>query len=184
MPVAGRQFPATAAVFFQSNRYLLEALYRDASRAAAEIPPGTALDAFGGVGFFAAALADAGHTVTTVEADGAAVELAREAKKRWADAWTIERSAVLPYLEHRTAAFDVAVADPPRAGLGLALSAALARRVHRTIYYVSCDPSTLARDLAVLLAEGFEVRRAVLYDLFAWTHRVEAAVTLGPARPR
>ncbi len=185
LPVGGREFPATAGVFFQSNRHLLEALYRDTTRAAAEIPAGTALDAFGGVGLFAGALSDAGHAVTTVEADHSAVELALEARKRWAlPAWTIERSAVLAYLESRAAGFDVAVADPPRAGLGRPLSAALARRARGLLHYVSCEPATLARDLAHLVSEGFEIRRAVLYDLFALTHRVEAAVTLAPARPR
>src|SRR5207344_2459828 len=79
--VGGREFPATAGVFFQPNRHLLEALYRDVARAAAEVPPGTALDAFGGVGLFAGALSDAGHAVTTVEADHSAAELALEAKK-------------------------------------------------------------------------------------------------------
>src|SRR5262249_10932721 len=127
-------------------------------------------------------LLDAGHTVTSVEGDQVAVDLANEAKKRWgATGWTIERSAVLSYLERTDAIFDVVVADPPRAGLGLRLSATLATRVRGGLHYVSCDPATLARDLAVLVEGGLSIRDARLYDLFAWTHRVEAAVTLEPA---
>jgi tRNA/tmRNA/rRNA uracil-C5-methylase (TrmA/RlmC/RlmD family) len=179
--VGGREFPVTASTFFQSNRYLLDALYADAL-GAARIPAGTALDAFGGVGLFAGALLDAGHAVTSVEGEQAAVDLANEAKKRWgASGWTITRSAVLSFLERTDETFDAAVADPPRAGLGLRLSGALGKRVRGRLHYVSCDPATLARDLAVLVGSGLAIRDARLYDLFAWTHRVEAAVTLEPA---
>ena len=70
------------------------------------------------------------------------------------------------------------MADPPRAGLGADLSRELARRAEHVFVYVSCDPATLARDLAVLLAEGFDIRDARLFDLFPLTHRVEALVAL------
>jgi tRNA/tmRNA/rRNA uracil-C5-methylase (TrmA/RlmC/RlmD family) len=70
------------------------------------------------------------------------------------------------------------VADPPRAGLGAALAAALAQRTRRLLVYVSCDPATLARDLGAIRAEGLEIRAARLYDLFAFTHRIEALVAL------
>ena len=43
---------------------------------------------------------------------------------------------------------------------------------------MSCDPATLARDLPAILAEGFAIRTAALFDLFAFTHRVEAVVSL------
>jgi tRNA/tmRNA/rRNA uracil-C5-methylase (TrmA/RlmC/RlmD family) len=70
------------------------------------------------------------------------------------------------------------VADPPRAGLGAELAGRLSKRAKELFVYVSCDPATLARDLPAVLAEGFVVRRARLYDLFAFTHRVEALVSL------
>jgi tRNA/tmRNA/rRNA uracil-C5-methylase (TrmA/RlmC/RlmD family) len=80
----------------------------------------------------------------------------------------------------------VVVADPPRVGLGATLSKALAARTKGRFVYVSCDPATLARDLSVFLAEGFEIRTTRLFDLFALTHRVEAVVLLervrGPVR--
>jgi len=181
LPVGGREFAVTASTFFQANRFLVNALYGDAIQAA-RIPAGTGLDAFGGVGLFAGALLDAGHEVTSVEGDQTSVDLATEAKKRWgASAWTITRSAVLPFLERTEGSFDIAIADPPRAGLGLRLSAELAPRIRGRLHYVSCDPATLARDLAVLVEGGLAIREARLYDLFAWTHRVEAAVTLEPA---
>jgi 23S rRNA (uracil1939-C5)-methyltransferase len=185
LPVAGREFPVTAGVFFQGNRHLVGELYADVARAAAAVPAGRALDAFGGVGFFAGALLDAGHAVVSVEADHAAVELALEARKRWkAGNWEIERSAVLPFLDGEPCLFDLAVLDPPRAGLGLRLSGALPVRVGGRLIYVSCDAATLARDLAVLAAAGLAIVDARLYDLFAFTHRVEAVVILERASGR
>jgi tRNA/tmRNA/rRNA uracil-C5-methylase (TrmA/RlmC/RlmD family) len=178
IPVAGRSLPATAGVFFQSNRFLLDRLVRDVAARAA-LPPGRALDAFGGVGLFGGALRSAGHAVTTVEADSAAADLAAAARARWgARDWTIERAAVLDFVARDSGTFDVAVVDPPRAGLGLRLAAALPARVGRRLIYVSCDPATLARDLAALTAGGLVIREALLYDLFALTHRVEALVVL------
>ena len=70
------------------------------------------------------------------------------------------------------------MADPPRSGLGLKLSAELAARAGRRLIYVSCDPATLARDLPAILQQGFSVTATRLYDLFAFTHRVEAMVVL------
>lgn len=179
LSVAGRDFPATARTFFQSNRYLVEDLYREIRGQAGAIPAGHALDAFGGVGLFAGGLLDAGHSVVSVEGNHVAVEQALEAKKRWgAAAWTVVRSAVLSFLQGTAERFDLAVADPPRAGLGFKLASALAARTAQRLLYVSCEPATLARDLPLLLAEGFEIRGARLYDLFAFTHRIEAIVTL------
>ena len=74
------------------------------------------------------------------------------------------------------------MADPPRAGLGAALTRALARRAGRSLVYVSCEPATLARDLAVFLAEGLPIRSVRLYDLYPLTHRVEAVVALSPSK--
>jgi tRNA/tmRNA/rRNA uracil-C5-methylase (TrmA/RlmC/RlmD family) len=179
IPVEAREFPVTAGVFFQSNRHLLPELYADVKREAGSVPPGIALDAFGGVGLFAGALREAGHEVVTVEADHAAVELASEARKRWqASGWTIVHAAVHEFISRQGSAFDLVVVDPPRAGLSLRLVPALAERVGRRLVYVSCEPATLARDLAALTAAGLAIRAARLYDLFAFTHRVEAVVTL------
>ena len=177
--VGGRELPVTARTFFQSNRFLVEELYRDVGREAAVVPPGRALDAFGGVGLFAGALLDTGHRVVSVEADGHAVEQALEAGKRWQmKEWRVVHSGVLPFLESEPDPVDLAVVDPPRAGLGLELATRLADHVRSRIIYVSCEPATLARDLAVILARGYRIAATRLYDLFAFTHRVESVVAL------
>jgi tRNA/tmRNA/rRNA uracil-C5-methylase (TrmA/RlmC/RlmD family) len=184
LPAAGREFPLTAATFFQVNRHLLSSLYGEIAREAASAGTGRALDLFGGVGFFAGALLDAGHEVVSVEANHAAVEQAAAARKRWRAreaVWRIEHAEALAFLDRNRETFELAVADPPRAGLGLPLCRALAGRVGRLLY-VSCEPATLARDLEALVVAGLHIRSGKLYDLFPLTHRVEAVVALSPPR--
>lgn len=181
--VAGREFRVPVDVFFQSNRYLVDRLVRDVASAARTSRPQKSLDAFAGVGLFAGALLDAGHAVVGVEESAAAVEAARLARRAWRaeDRWRIVQSSVRAYVARSRAGFAVTVADPPRGGLGREVTRDLARRTSSAFVYVSCDPATLARDLPVLIAEGWNVDGAGLYDLFAFTHRVEALVTLSRA---
>jgi tRNA/tmRNA/rRNA uracil-C5-methylase (TrmA/RlmC/RlmD family) len=177
--IGPRAYSVSADSFFQGNRFLVESLFRDVERAASA-KPATALDAYGGVGLFAGALLEAGHEVQSVESDAGAVADARRTAELWTDAerWRFEASTIERFLEADDRAFDCVVADPPRAGLGGDLARELGRRARRRLLYVSCDPATLARDLSVLLAGGFEIGTAKLYDLFAFTHRVEALVVL------
>lgn len=179
--VAARTFLVSSDTFFQGNRHLAGTLSADVARASGG-PPGAALDAFGGVGFFAGALLDAGHSVTTVEGSPSAARDAAKTRPGWEDAnrWRVVPSSVEDFLSSSTHRFDVVVADPPRAGLA-GLAAPLAQRARRTFVAISCEPATLARDLPNVMALGFEIADARLYDLFPLTHRVEAVVTL--ARP-
>lgn len=178
--VGGRAFSLSAGTFFQANRHLVGTLQADVAEQARQAPPGEALDAFGGVGLFAGALLDAGHRAISVEADAEAIADARRTRELWSDRerWEIQASSVAAFLAAEDRSFSCVVADPPRAGLGADLARQLAKRAKRLFVYVSCDPATLARDLPAVLAEGFVVRRARLYDLFAFTHRVEALVSL------
>jgi 23S rRNA (uracil1939-C5)-methyltransferase len=174
----GRRFQVSAGSFFQGNRHLAERLLADVTEAAGGSRPGEALDAFGGVGFFAAALLDAGHTVTSVEGNPSAARDAARTRQGWDDAerWRIVPSSVAGFLSSSSRRFDLVVVDPPRAGLSR-LARPIAERARRRLVYVSCDPATLARDLADLLSD-FEIAGARLYDLFPLTHRVESVVTL------
>ena len=169
--------------FFQGNRFLVSSLAADVETLGRSIPSGEALDAFGGAGLFAGSMLSAGHQVTTVELGGSSVHDARATREHWPERarWAIAGTSIEGFLAADGRRFDVVVADPPRAGLGLALSEALARRTRKLLLYVSCDPATLARDLPAILARGFQIRSAKLYDLFRFTHRVEAVVALEPA---
>jgi hypothetical protein len=163
---------------FQGNCFLVSELFADVV-AEALAAPGTApmirRPAFAG------ALAEAGHRVVSAEADAEAVGDARRTRERWDDGegWEIVGPITLArFLQEDDRRFACVVADPPRTGLGTELAADLARRSEKVFVYVSCDPATLARDLPAILAEGFRIRNAKLYDLFALTHRVEALVAL------
>ncbi len=180
LDVGARRSMSSVDAFFQGNRDLVERLAADVAREAARVPPGDALDAFGGVGLFAGSLLEAGHRVSSVEVDPTAVEDARSARAGWPDGerWDLVVASLSEFLRADDRRFDVVVADPPRTGMGAELAAELARRTRRLLIYVSCDPATLARDLGALRAEGLEIRETRLYDLFAFTHRVEALVAL------
>ncbi len=180
LDVGGRAFDVSVDSFFQGNRSLVPELFADVAAEAGRAEPGAALDAFGGAGLFAGALAEAGHRVVSVESDPEAVADARRTKERWPDGerWEIEADPIARFLAQDDRRFACVVADPPRAGLGVELARELARRSEALFLYVSCDPATLARDLPAILAEGFRIRGTKLYDLFAFTHRVEALVAL------
>ena len=178
--IEGRVFEVSADSFFQVNRHLAPRLSSDVRAEAKQVRGGLALDAYGGVGFMAGALLDAGHRVVSVEESALSADDARRSRKAWGagQTWRIEASAIGRFLAAGPESFDLVVADPPRAGLGMGLARELATRTRERFLYVSCEPATLARDLAVLLDAGFGIARARLYDLFAFTHRVEAMVTL------
>ena len=73
---------------------------------------------------------------------------------------------------------DVIVVDPPRKGLNADTIEALHRMSPRRIVYVSCDPATLARDVALLKERGYELKNAMAADLFPRCAHVESIVTL------
>jgi tRNA/tmRNA/rRNA uracil-C5-methylase (TrmA/RlmC/RlmD family) len=183
--IASRELFVDADAFFQSNRFLVPVLFEEVRKTAANVEAGAALDAYGGVGLFAGALLDAGHHAVTVEESAAAVECAREGSRRWnaRGAWEIVRSSVEGFLERSDRRFELAVVDPPRAGMGSRVAHALSTRVSTRVVVVSCDPATLARDLPVFLEKGWLIGAAELYDLFPFTHRVEAIVALSRETP-
>jgi 23S rRNA (uracil1939-C5)-methyltransferase len=74
--------------------------------------------------------------------------------------------------------YDVVVLDPPRGGLGKGPTRDLARLATQRIVYVSCDPSTLARDLEVLVEAGFAIEDLCVFDMMPMTSEVETAVIL------
>ena len=178
--VGGRVFRVSADTFFQGNRHLVGPLYAAVEAAARKAPAGEALDAFGGVGLFAGALLDAGHRVVSVESDRGAAADAASTLSGWDDGDRCQpfAGALEDFLREDPRRFSCVVADPPRSGLGRDLARELARRTESAFVYVSCDPATLARDLPAILEEGFTIREATLFDLFAFTHRVESLIAL------
>jgi len=179
--VAGRTFRVSPTSFFQGSTAGAQVL-ADLVRGEAAIVPGdAALDLHAGVGLFAAVLADAGATVTAVEADPVAAQDARDNLGEEIEVRAEDAERVLAELVGRQAACDVVVLDPPRRGAGAKLCRAIAALDPRVVVYVSCDPAALARDAAVLAEQGYDLTRAVPVDQFAQTAQIETVATFRPA---
>lgn len=171
--------PHPAASFVQAHQPGNAALV-EAATAAATGPSapggGAVLELFAGSGNFTFALAAAGARVTAVESEPAAVDrLVREARRRGAGdrVRAIRGDAARP----PAGPFDVLFLDPPRAGMP-ALPDVAAAAGARRIVYVSCDPATLARDVARLVARGWRLEEATPFDLFPHTGHVETLAVL------
>jgi 23S rRNA (uracil1939-C5)-methyltransferase len=175
----GPLFRVSAGSFFQVNRHRIGPFWRSIRDLAADLAVRSVIEAYAGGGYFASALLAAGCRVTSVESEPSSAEDARQNALRWGsgDAWEYDASGIERHLDRDASSADLVVADPPRAGLR-GVASLLAARARRFFLYVSCEPPTLARDLAVLSASGFRIARAWLEDFFPLTHRVEAAVLL------
>ena len=135
------------------------------------------VDAYSGVGTFAVLLAPSAGKVIGIEESTAAV---KDARQNAADLENVEffegkTEDVLPKLDERP---DAIVLDPARVGCQPAVLEALARLVVPRIVYVSCDPATLARDLAILAERGFRLESVQPIDMFPETYHVEAVAAL------
>jgi len=141
----------------------------------------TALDLYCGMGNFSIPLAMAGQEVTGIEHNRASIHWAR-ANSRAAGltatrfvADEVERH--LRTLVAANARFDTILLDPPRQGAGKA--AALLPLLHPAqILSISCDPATLARDLAQIVAQGYTITRLIPVDMFPQTHHIESIALL------
>ncbi len=139
-------------------------------------PGELALDLYCGVGLFAAALSAAGATVWGVEGDRRATDLAA-ANVPAGEFVAGDVARRLPRLPARA---DLVVLDPPRAGAGAPVMAAVTGRRPRAIAYVACDPATLGRDLRIAAGLGYRPTSVTAHDLFPLTHHVECVAILEP----
>jgi 23S rRNA (uracil1939-C5)-methyltransferase len=160
--------------FFQVNRFLLNALVQSATAGA---DGNHALDLYAGVGLFSLALARRFERVTAIETGSAAVrDLQFNAQRAGLTNVTAQRDSAEAYLAQLQQAPDFVLLDPPRAGFGKAVVRRLAELRPPQIAIVSCDPSTLARDLGGLLTAGYRFDRMALVDLFPQTYHFETVV--------
>jgi 23S rRNA (uracil1939-C5)-methyltransferase len=170
-PITHSGFRVSYKSFFQVNRFLIDPLV---DAAVADASGGTALDLYAGVGLFSWTLATQFKTVTAVESSNAAIsDLIYNVPKAAA-----VRSSVDEYLATQTEAPDFVLADPPRSGLGKHAVRHLLRLKPKQITIVACDPSTLARDVAPLLAGGYAMDEVILVDLFPQTYHLETIARL------
>ena len=172
--VGKNSYRISAGAFFQINRYQIDELLKIATQNRAG---DSAIDLYAGVGLFTVPLALSFRHIRAVESSpishGDLLHNAPENVK------TV-RSTTERFLEQavRKAPPELIIVDPPRNGLGRKVSQQLAEWRSPRITYVSCDPSTLARDLVPMIAAGYRIEDAHLVDLFPQTYHIETVLHL------
>jgi len=176
--ILGTVFRVPAATFLQVHPAAANALGEHVLAGAGA--PRRVIELYGGVGVLGLALARNGAHVAIVEADPLAVACGEEAARSCGlTTVAFERADVLLALRGRSGdSPDLLIADPPRTGLGKGVAERVAALKAARIAMVSCDPATLARDLAALVAFGYEVSRVTPFDFFPQTAHVEAVAWL------
>jgi 23S rRNA (uracil1939-C5)-methyltransferase len=173
MEILGKSFRVSASSFFQVNtlqatnmvNHLLQYLPLDANM--------TVLDVYAGVGLFSAFLAQRVKRLVGIEVWLEACSDFTTNLDEFDNVELYEASAeeVLGKVKFDP---DVIVMDPPRTGLGAkAVDAALSQGA-RWLAYISCDPSTLARDARQLIAGGYRLRKLSFIDMFPHTYHIES----------
>ncbi len=178
--VAGRAYQLPAGSFFQTNLGLLPDLLARIEALAAPYRGGTIADLYCGVGLFALWLAQGSPETTLVgiEVDPLAIAAAEETARTWGveNCRFVARPAEKALGE--LLEVDLVIVDPPRSGLEEKLLRALIERGPRGFVYVSCEPATLARDLAILTAGGYTIESVEVFDFFPQTYHVESLAFL------
>ena len=180
--LCGLNFRLSPRSFYQVNHHQAQRLYEAAISQAEITKNDTVLDLYCGVGTITLAMASAAGKVIGVEVVPQAVEDAKDNAARNgienAEFFCGDAGQAALELEKQGIKADVVVVDPPRKGLNADTIEALARFAPRRIVYVSCDPATLARDVALLKARGYRLKNALAADLFPKCSHVESIVTL------
>ena len=181
--VLGRRFRVSADSFFQVNLVQTSVLV---DRVLAMLEPQRSevvLDGYSGVGLFSAFLSPRSSRVIAIESQPSAVMDARASaalnnqNNITVLEGTLER--LLSQLHYRRERIDLALVDPPRAGCHPKALQALQILAPRAICYVSCDPSTLARDIATLCGGGrYRLVSAQPIDMFPQTYHIECVAML------
>jgi 23S rRNA (uracil1939-C5)-methyltransferase len=172
--VAEHTFRISRWSFFQVNRFLMDALVEEVVN---QKHGARAVDLYAGVGLFSLPLGKRFEAVDAVERGGNAYrDLEWNTGRSGANIRALDASAE-DFLRGLTDTPDLIVADPPRTGLGLDVTAELLRVAAPKLTVVSCDPATLARDLQKLVA-SYRIERLTLIDLFPRTYHFETVVHL------
>ena len=180
--LCGKRFRISPLSFYQVNHAQAERLYKQAAEFAITPDTRVLLDMYCGAGTIGLTMADRVESLIGVEIVPEAIEDAKinaglnnteNARFICADAAdaakTLENEGIRP---------DTVILDPPRKGCDRELLETVVKMDPERIVYVSCDPATLARDLAVLEENGYKTQTAIPFDLFPRTVHVECCALL------
>ena len=180
--LCGLNFRLSPRSFYQVNHHQAQRLYNAAIEQAEITKDDLVLDLYCGVGTITLCMAKAAGKVIGVEVVPQAVEDAKDNAMRNgienAEFFCGDAGEAALALEQQGIIPDVVVVDPPRKGLNADAIEAMAKMSPRRIVYVSCDPATLARDVALLKEKGYAVKNAQAADLFPRCAHVESIVCL------
>jgi 23S rRNA (uracil1939-C5)-methyltransferase len=177
---AGNRLRVGHLSFFQTNRFVIDDLTR---AVAGESAGKLAFDLFAGVGLFSLALVRHFERVIAVDSNLAAVsDLKSNIDVTGAAVQPVNMTAE-GFLATTSEVPDLLILDPPRAGVAPEALARILALMPPRITYLSCDPATLARDLAVLTGApagqpGYHIRELMLWDIFPETYHIETLVRL------
>ncbi|MDE3074947.1 MAG: class I SAM-dependent RNA methyltransferase [Chloroflexota bacterium] len=174
MELAGRRFRVSAPSFFQVNAAVAELL---AERVAGQVRSNSrVIDLFSGVGTFGLLAAERAAEVVGVEESAFALaDASANAAEAAAENVRFVHSDVGAAQALVEEGWDLTILDPPRSGCPRSILEALKSE---RIAYVSCDPSTLARDLRALVDRGFKLESVQLLDMFPQTYHIECLAVL------
>ena len=180
--LCGLNFRLSPRSFYQVNHAQAQRLYQAAIGLADISKEDLVLDLYCGVGTITLAMAGAAGKVIGVEVVPQAIEDARDNAQRNgignAEFFCGDAGTAALALEAQGIRPDVITVDPPRKGLNADTIEAITRMAPKRLVYVSCDPATLARDVALLKERGFRVEKAMAADLFPRCSHVETVVLL------
>ena len=180
--LCGLNFRLSPRSFYQVNHAQAQRLYQAAIGLADISKEDLVLDLYCGVGTITLAMAGAAGKVIGVEVVPQAIEDAKDNAQRNgignAEFFCGDAGTAALALEAQGIRPDVITVDPPRKGLNADTIEAITRMAPKRLVYVSCDPATLARDVALLKERGFRVEKAMAADLFPRCSHVETVVLL------
>ena len=176
------KFNISPLSFFQVNPVQTEVLYNKALEYAGLTGEETVFDLYCGIGTISLFLSEKAKKVYGVEVVEDAIRDAKENAKlngvNNVEFIVGEAERIIPDMYSKGIKADVVVVDPPRKGCDEVLLETLVNMSPKRIVYVSCNPSTLARDLAFLSEKGFEVLEVQPVDMFPWSSHVECVVLM------
>ena len=180
--LCGVKFKISPESFFQVNPPQTEKLYKKALEYAAADKTQTVLDIYCGIGSITLCAAKTAKRVIGVEIVEKAVGDARE-NARLNDVANAEFYAggaekIVSALVRNGVRPDIVILDPPRKGSDEKTLGAIVKAQPERVVYVSCNPSTLARDARYLADNGYTISRAAAVDLFPHTNHVETVVLM------
>src|SRR5258706_3143040 len=171
--VLNRDFKVSAASFFQLNTVMAEKMVEHLLANLPVSQSTTLLDVYCGVGLFSAFFAPKCKTVIGIESSESSCEDFVVNLDEFDNVELYEGLAeeIIPHLEAKP---EIILVDPPRAGLDKQVIDGILNLNPQMIAYVSCDPSTLARDAARLINAGYKLKEVTPFDLFPQTYHIES----------